>query len=280
MGEPASSTPPAGQTSNPYCLDRAKKHLHDLDGIWRWFRETNPYGFALEKDPDTGKEWRVVTRADPIPLCIPALAGDVVHNLRSALDQLIRQLIVANGAKPHDKSEFPIGHSEADYSAKKPRKTRGISQDAADLLDAFQPYKGGKGAELFWTIHHLDIVDKHRLLLTTAWSHALILRAGGFTVWDKDETEIIADDVIVEEELELTDPPLLRVGSRFEDHENVHITPLVALDERGLGERKPLIWTLEYLVEKTALVIAAFARAGAWGQHSVPNSIGVFPPEV
>jgi len=259
-------------------LERAKKHLHDLDGMWRWFRETNPYRFALEKDPDTGEEWRVVTRADPIPLCIPILAGDCVHNLRSALDQLIRQLIVANGRKPHNKSEFPIGHSEADYRAKKPGKTKGISQEAADFLDGLEPYKGGQGSETFWTIHHLDIVDKHRLLLTTPASHALVVWGNNFLVWDKDDPDRRVQPLAPGAVLEPRDPPVIRVGSRFQHNKGIEIAPLIALAEGGLGERKPLISTLQRLVEHTALMIAACAEGETWGRAGIADGIAVLPP--
>jgi hypothetical protein len=259
-------------------IKRAKKHLYDLEGMWRWFCETNPYGFVVEKDRETGEQSLVVNRADPLPLCIAGLAGDIVHNLRSALDQIIGQLIGANGRQPHNRAEFPIGNSESDYRSNKARKTQGISKEAADFLDVLKPYKGGN--EPLWAIHHLDIVDKHRLLLTVAASHALLVLGSNFYTWDKSDPEAKIDPVAPLTEFVPRDPPALVVGARFHYDKDLQVTPLLALSEPGLGERKPLIPTLHDLTNFTALASGAFAEVIESG-HSAATSchgLNIVPP--
>jgi hypothetical protein len=101
---------------------------------------------------------------DP-PMSIGLLAGDIVHNLRAALDHLMWQLVIANGQVPDDQTMFPISREERLYlKAREGRKVRGIDAEALRRLDALKPYKGGNGD--LWELHELDIVDKHRLLLT------------------------------------------------------------------------------------------------------------------
>jgi hypothetical protein len=39
-------------------------------------------------------------------------------------------------------------------------------KDAVDALDGLKPYKGGN--DMLWGLHSLDIIDKHRLLLTAS----------------------------------------------------------------------------------------------------------------
>jgi hypothetical protein len=96
--------------------------------------------------------------------------------------------------------------------------------------------------------------------------------------WDKDDPERRVEPLMPGQELEPRDPPILRVGARFEHHDDIEIAPLIALAEPGLGERKPLISTLKRLIEHTALLISACAEGETWGRASTADGIGVLPP--
>jgi hypothetical protein len=159
-------------------LDRAKSHLDDLVEAIKRFYETNPYDGVVKDNPETQRREFTVTRADPLPDDLAVICGDAVHNLRSALDHLIWQLIIANGGEPDEKAAFPIWRSESKFKSGRPGHAKGVSKQALDLLYGLQPYKGGNDA--LWRIHQLDIVDKHRLLLTVAMRHeSVILDLGG-----------------------------------------------------------------------------------------------------
>ena len=43
-----------------------------------------------------------------------------------------------------------------------------MRQDAIDAIDAIKPYKGGN--DTLWQLHRLNVVDKHRLLVTVGSS--------------------------------------------------------------------------------------------------------------
>lgn len=87
----------------------------------------------------------------------------MVHNLRSALDLLIWQLVEANGVTPSRDDAFPIHDTAKKFEAGGVPKVKGrISEDALDVLRAIKPYKGGN--DTLWRLHHLDIADKHRTL--------------------------------------------------------------------------------------------------------------------
>jgi hypothetical protein len=60
---------------------------------------------------------------------------------------------------------FPIGEDRDQYQKERGRKVRGLRQNAIDGIDALEPYKGGRGHQL-WMLNKLDNTDKHRLLLT------------------------------------------------------------------------------------------------------------------
>jgi len=46
-----------------------------------------------------------------LPFDALAAAGDIVHNLRSALDHLAFQLVLAGGHTPTTETAFPVGKS-------------------------------------------------------------------------------------------------------------------------------------------------------------------------
>lgn len=147
-------------------LEWAKKRIGDLDAALMAFYETKPHRVTPNDDLQSGQHVLKVSRIDPVPFEVLLIAGDMLHNLRSALDHLIWQLVLANGQTPTKATAFPICDSAARYNADRAGKVKGVSPDAVKVLDSIEPYQGGKGHQL-WVLHQLDITDKHRLLFTT-----------------------------------------------------------------------------------------------------------------
>jgi hypothetical protein len=147
-------------------VKRAEKHLRDLEVVRNRFIATNPYVILRERDPQTGDHIFKITDLQAPPAEISLIAGDVIHNIRSALDHLAYQLVYANGNIHTRQTAFPIGESATEYHAQRGRRVKGMAQSAIDAIDAAEPYKGGQGERL-WAIHYLDIADKHHALLIT-----------------------------------------------------------------------------------------------------------------
>src|ERR1700694_4118323 len=80
-------------------VQRAKEHFQGLIIAHAQFMNLNPHGFVIDENPETGERiWRArISRETPVEWRV--VAGDVVHNLRAALDFLAYQLWVANGKK-------------------------------------------------------------------------------------------------------------------------------------------------------------------------------------
>ena len=113
-----------------------------------------------------GKVVYTMDSVEPIPPEIPVLAGDVIQNLRSALDHVAYQLfrIVQELRERASTVYFPIAENHTKYQAQKGGQTSGMSRQAIGAIDAIQPYRGGNDA--LWHLHKLNIIDKHRLNLT------------------------------------------------------------------------------------------------------------------
>jgi hypothetical protein len=147
-------------------IERSKKHIRELDSVLKAFFGGNPYLVVKEHDPNTGNLLFNVRVRSQIPDEVSLISGDILNNLRAALDHLAWQLVEANGSKPGVQTCFPICKSANEYKAQSAGKVKGMSQGAVDLIDAAKPYKGGN--DELWLIHDLNRIDKHRLILPVA----------------------------------------------------------------------------------------------------------------
>ena len=84
--------------------------------------------------------------------------GEIAYNLRSALDHLVWQLVLANGACPSTNNALPIYQDEEKYKKHATRKLKRVAPIHCDLIEEFQTYHGqrGVGAHLWM----LDIICK------------------------------------------------------------------------------------------------------------------------
>ncbi|MBZ5523208.1 MAG: hypothetical protein LAP21_13305 [Acidobacteriia bacterium] len=160
-------------------IERARRHLRDLAADL--LTAENVQIAESKHDMKRGEhktglsntEVKTLTR---LPVDVITAAGDVVHNLRSALDHLANQLVIVGGGKPDQSTGFPIAKDLATYEVDKPKKVKGMRQVAITAIDNVKPYKGGTAP--LWRIHELDIIDKHRHLFAVA--HDYLFFGDGF----------------------------------------------------------------------------------------------------
>lgn len=91
-------------------IDRANHHIVDLYSAIRAFFESKPYEIGAKRNPETRQLIYYLERIEPIPENLALITGDVLFNLRSALDHLAQQVyLVANPRGVfRDKSSFPL----------------------------------------------------------------------------------------------------------------------------------------------------------------------------
>lgn len=150
---------------------RARFHAAELVAAVQTEIPSAPYRIRSESDHGTGT-FLILAETNPeftgIPIDLPLIAGEAAHQLRSALDHLVWQLVVANtGAPPGgNRSGFPIFKTQAGYEQRAPSMIAGVSDAAAGRIRAAQPFNAGDGAErvLTWILHELNNADKHRLI--------------------------------------------------------------------------------------------------------------------
>ncbi|MGD1108418.1 MAG: hypothetical protein ABR865_15355 [Terracidiphilus sp.] len=145
----------------------AEHHFKGVKTSIKDFMGTRPYEIKVESDADGNPEVHVI-KAEPIPASIRLGCGDVIQNLRSALDYLACALVRAIGCIPSGQTEFPVFDGAILNSKDKAsfqRKTKGMRQEAIDQILSMHPYQGGDN--LLWRLHRLNRIDKHNMLVTT-----------------------------------------------------------------------------------------------------------------
>jgi hypothetical protein len=105
-------------------IERAKKHLGDLEGELIAFRNERLNVVIAKNHPQTGQQTRVHVDLPILPFNAIAAAADIVHNLRSALDHLAYQLAMvgSTGKEPTRFVEFPIAKDSTTYESSKAKK--------------------------------------------------------------------------------------------------------------------------------------------------------------
>lgn len=170
--------PSRGQSGEPSLdgvwakLDRADEHLEVLASEIKSFinRDPQPFGFSVPYfDPDTG--WHTVygmVEEEP-PERLGVILGDVLHNIRSALDHLIWQLVVLSGAEPRAGSRgnaFPISLTQAQWDTAQGQHLAGVADSHRTIIEKTQPYKRGANADTtyFGWLRFLSDTDKHQVV--------------------------------------------------------------------------------------------------------------------
>ena len=158
-------------------IRRAERQIADLKESIGEGMSTDLQRFVFEHDPQTGKR---PLKVYGVPVIQPewrVLIGEILYNLRSALDHLAYQLVILGNGQPNDNTYFPVRET--------PFTNKGVLRGAelcppvnhpqvADLIEMCQPYRGVDGSphpfnlSPLWRLHRLNIIDKHRVLLVVA----------------------------------------------------------------------------------------------------------------
>ena|SRR5438477_8587382 len=154
-------------------IERAYKHILEIEAAIIAFRQTDPYAFRPKPNPQTGAIDYCVAEAPAVPVDIRVISGEIIQNLRSALDYLIVQLLDVEGKEPDSKTGFPIYDSLEKFEADPFGKIKLIGrQSSIDAINATKPYKGGN--DILWKLHRLNIRDKHHLLIVVGMAFGSI----------------------------------------------------------------------------------------------------------
>ena len=151
-------------------IARAQAHIELLDSQQASWFASEPYRIRLEPNrdlaPDIINIFFIVSDVKPVPVTFSTIIGDILYNLRSALDHLAWQLVLANRGTPTNKTAFPI-RKKPPALGKPIEIDGGINPMAQVAIERLQPYRHSKGPNHapLWLLNELCNTDKHRTLL-------------------------------------------------------------------------------------------------------------------
>jgi hypothetical protein len=249
-------------------LQRAREHrlalANELEGFF-----TGGLGHRVSFDEEQSMFFVHALLEDDRAYRWATLVGDIVHNLRSSLDHLVHQLVIANGKEPASSNQFPICDTESGYDREVTQKKRliGVATHDAARVRETQPfvragrYRGTAPPRIqpLAQLRDLSNRDKHRLLLPVR----LLAREFRFAV-DAEDAEYVetwtADDPIGHGDVLLT----MRVrttGPHPSWEPQLRIGGYLAIQANGLpANDKAVIDLIEMLERAVVDVLALFRR--------------------
>lgn len=143
-------------------LARAIEHVDSFAIESRSITDPSSYHIVHEFDENNGKQaWRFDSPTPVIPIRLNTIVGDALFNFRSALDQLVWQLVLANHAIPARHNSYPIVISHK-FGGHHRKCLNGVSPEALEFIKGSQP-QPGKNWELL-SLPELNDIDKHQHL--------------------------------------------------------------------------------------------------------------------
>lgn len=208
-------------------LERARKFIAELGQELSAYNASNPLtAIAVAIAGPVNFKLEITFQGQGL---LPGIIlGDVLHNLRSALDLMASELARINGQDDRN-VYFPFSESKTTLAHTiKSKHFYKAGPDAVALLETLAPYKGGN--ERLRAIHDLNIRDKHTAIIETK----------------KDANFRVSGKVVVTVAAERQPVPIILQDIQ---HSFWSGSPLADL---------PLIKTLEELVELVESILEAF----------------------
>jgi hypothetical protein len=190
----------------------------------------------------------------PLALAFNVEMGAYINAIRSSLDILATSLAKhypCRISKP-ESVYFPIAKSDiafANGNYKGSEFVNGLPPRERSIIESLKPYDGGN--PMLWSLHHLDIMRKHRRLIDVD-IRPLRFSIVGHEPHTGDFIPVAIGWMRANEKTVLG---LIRKGSP--DY-NMKFIPHVAINESGIVERKPIIAALGYFAGYVTFVIKLF----------------------
>lgn len=244
-------------------VGRAESEIESLRRAEEAFRRESKYEIVRRNEnPKTGNcVYRVRTHGSNPPQELAVDIGEIAHNLRSALEHLVHQLVLLAGNAPTWGTGFPISLTKSGtrrkpvFDIQRLDRLKGVLAKHQAMIEGLQPYKRGRGgkADALWRLHEINRFDKHRLLPVVA------AKRGGLALsfW---ESEAAVEDISIRKLVMLKDGA--KIGEAPAGvHVNPKLMPLIAFG-RGSPEVVVGVGVLSVLtkaLDRVSEIVETFA---------------------
>jgi len=197
----------------------------------------------------------VAVQRDELPRSLNVEIGAYLNTIRSSLDILASSLAARYCICDPEDAYFPISNSEAAFRAPGGRAAKfvsGLPAAERSRLEALKPYQGGN-ADL-WSLHRLDIMRKHRRLLTVIAQPEFFSVEGPGVLRDFTPvaTGFMRADNVSERKVVLG--LIAKDAQRYE----TKFAPFIIFDEDAVTDRKRVIRALHDFATMATSIIKLF----------------------
>jgi len=145
-------------------LARARQELDQLEAEFNPFLDSHPYTITRIRESD--KVWIFnLDMIQPFPVMWSVQLGEILHNLRSALDNTVHLASCLTRKKIVSGTSFPmLGDREQDIKRRR-KAIRGLSNKARAYVERLQPL--ASNTDITKDLHALNTLwnqDKHRIV--------------------------------------------------------------------------------------------------------------------
>jgi hypothetical protein len=166
----APSIPKSIPDSVHWKLLRAQEHINELGAEVQRYFQKDPAKVVRDENASPDEYIAEITARIGVPGKVPMIVGDFLTNVRSSLDYLVWELVLAAKNHPTEKNMFPICTTQEAFDQQLARhRLDGVPVDAIAEIRALQPYHDGQdaGGHVLAMLDSLCNVNKHRRVLTT-----------------------------------------------------------------------------------------------------------------
>jgi hypothetical protein len=206
-----------------------------------------------ELPPPADTNLIVAVENELLPLSFQAEVGAYINSIRSSLDILASALVRRHNIPiPEKRVSFPIMESKEKFEktgSDAQKFVEGLPALGQRLFKDLKPYQGGN--ERLWTLHHLDIMRKHRRLLNARLNPVHMwmtgsLAEGDFTPLGGEGSIQVGEETVLGMIRKGVPPPA------------IYTAFYVAIDEPGFVARKPVTAALAQMANTATFVINFF----------------------
>lgn len=144
-------------------IDRAKEILQQIEAEIQALKISDAHGIAFSHQSATDELVLTVQTPHHLFVRYAILAGEVIHQARSALDHAVWELLPSPRL---GRSGFPVFKVEAKYDQRGVGMIDGINPAAASIIRGLQPFGSNFLTNPLFILNELWNRDKHRLLNT------------------------------------------------------------------------------------------------------------------
>ena len=149
---------------------RSTVHLMEFQSEVEEYFKTNSGMVVREPGGNRDEYFGTFQASGSIPGRLPIILGDCLQNLRSALDYLVWELVLATRNEPGGHNIFPICSTQETFDQQvKRNRLKGVAPEAIAEIRSLQPYHYGDGFDksMLWVLDDLCNINQHRRVSIT-----------------------------------------------------------------------------------------------------------------